>query len=131
MDFKTITDISIDQLTISECRGDKTIKTVDVKEINEPLFIIQVSADYNDMDILKKSLYQLMKITKYKTVLIFHEYEDHLETLTAKLKSKFSDKVFLFAIKRGKSLDSHYKINFMSLAGVTLHYEVDVVIGEI
>ena len=75
-----------------------------------------------------------MKITKYKSILIFHENESHLESITVKLKSKFSDKIFLSAKKRvQEGLDSHYKINFSSLSGVThdtLHYEIRVVIGE-
>lgn len=123
MELKTNTDINIEQLPFSEGSVD-TPKTI------EPLFIIKISNDFPDLDILQKSLCQLMKITKYKSVLIFHENEDYLEIITAKLKSKFCDKKFISAIKRVKSLDSHYKINFTSLGGVTLHYEIDVVIGE-
>ena len=129
MELKINTDIDLLALAISEGSGD-TQKTIDVKEINEPLFIIQISASSQKFDILLKSLYQLMKITKYKNVLIFHENENHLEAITAKLKSKFCDKTFLFAKKRVQSLNSHYKINFSSLSGVTLHYEIDVTIGE-
>ena len=128
MELKTNTDVNIDQLTISECIGD-TQKTID--ERNDPLFIIQISSNCQDLEILLKSLYQLMKITKYKSVLIFHENESHLESITVKLKSKFSDKIFLSGKKRvQEGLDSHYKINFTSLSGVTLHYEIAVVIGE-
>ena len=131
MELKTNTDINLDQLTISECIGD-TQKTID--ERNDPLFIIQISSNCQDLEILLKSLYQLMKITKYKSILIFHENESHLESITVKLKSKFSDKIFLSAKKRvQEGLDSHYKINFSSLSGVThdtLHYEIRVVIGE-
>ena len=128
MELKTNTDVNIDQLTISECIGD-TPKTVD--ERNDPLFIIQISGHCQDLEILLRSLYQLMKITKYKSVLIFHENESHLESITVKLKSKFSDKTFLSVKKRvQEGLDSHYKINFTSLSGVTLHYEIAVVIGE-
>lgn len=130
MELKTNTDIDLLALTISEGSGD-TQKTIDVKEINEPLFIIQISASYQNLDNLLKSFYQLMKIIKYKNVLIFHENENHLiEVITAKLKTKFCDKIFLFAKKRVQSLNSDYKINFTSLSGVTLHYEIDVVIGE-
>ena len=129
MEPKTNTDISIDQLTFSDDSGD-TPKTIDIRQTNEPLFIIQISTDFPDLDILQRSLYQLMKITKYKSVLIFHENEDYLENITAKLKSKFCDKRFMSAINRVQSPDSHYKINFTSLGGVTLHYEIDVVIGE-
>ena len=128
MELKTNTDVNIDQLTISECIGD-TQKTID--ERNDPLFIIQISGHCQDLEILLRSLYQLMKITKYKSVLIFHENESHLESITVKLKSKFSDKIFLSGKKRvQEGLDSHYKINFTSLSGVTLHYEIAVVIGE-
>ena len=128
MELKTNTDVNIDQLTISECIGD-TPKTID--ERNDPLFIIQISGHCQDLEILLRSLYQLMKITKYKSVLIFHENESHLESITVKLKSKFSDKIFLSGKKRvQEGLDSHYKINFTSLSGVTLHYEIAVVIGE-
>ena len=129
MELKTNTDIDLLTLAISEGSGDKQ-KTIDVKEINEPLFIIQISASYQNLDNLLKSLYQLMKIIKYKNVLIFHENENHLKAITAKLKTKFCDKIFLFAKKRVQSLNSDYKINFTSLSGVTLHYEIDVVIGE-
>ena len=129
MELKTNTDISIDQLTFCDDSAD-TPKTIDIRQINEPLFIIQISTDFPDLEILQKSLYQLMKITKYKSVLIFHENEEYLKTITAKLKSKFCDKRFMSAINRVQSPDSHYKINFTSLGGVTLHYEIDVVIGE-
>ena len=47
MELKTNTDIDLLALAISEGIGD-TQKTIDVKEINEPLFIIQISASYQN-----------------------------------------------------------------------------------
>ena len=58
MELKTNTDISIDHLTFSEDSGD-TPKTIDIRQINEPLFIIQISTDFPDLDILQQLLFTI------------------------------------------------------------------------
>ena len=130
MDLETNKDINFEQLIISDFGGGGIPKIIDMKEVNEPFFVIQFSKNCHEVDIILKSMYQLIKMVKYKNILFCHENENTLETIITNLKSKFPDKSFFSAEKAAWSGDSHYKINFTSHGGATLHYEIQVVIGE-
>ena len=103
---------------------------VPIKEIDEPMVIIDIG--FNTFEILRKSLYQLLRSIQYKSVTLCLPDEDLLQKLLLNFEKIFHQIRLYKCTSRQKYLcqqNELYRLRFLA-NGIVLYYEILVSLGR-